>query len=740
MPDSLFKDMRDQMVPDQETLSRLETALEVDFIKESEVEGQQFGEGTSLREIEGKGKGGNPKKNNRNLRLLLYSAAALILLSLSGVVVYKMMPQNPQGTTGGSTGTEVVEIAPQVVVENYQAIYRALDEASASNNWFYSYSFSRNTEMGAAEDADVLMEMEMAVPESPAAMDTASGAKLSALGNSGSGYSETNVQVEGIDEGDIIKTDGSFIYVISNNQLIILKASGADTEEVSRIQITNPDEDGSYRDFIQELYIKDSTAVIVLNHSDYPTTRGGYYKYEPGTKTLCYDISDPSYPEKITEFYQSGYFVSSRLKGEVLYLISSYAIYDDLIEDDPSTYVPAIGEEDSIELVRCDDIRILPVIVSATYTVITSIDVATQNRIDQLSVLGSTETVYMSSENLFLASSVYTSDVKEAYQESVYTVEEHVDRITTQLMRISLNHGQMDTTAQCIVEGSLLNQFSLDEYNGNLRLVVTTNNFSYRIFRDEDYGIEHIQYTDDFDQTNALYILDQSLSLLGSIEGLAKDERIYSARFVGPVGYMVTFRQVDPLFALDLSDPTDPLVTSELKIPGFSTYLHPYGQDLLLGLGYDADSTRTSGMKISMFDTSDPYDVWETDIELIDIYSSEALYNHKAVLVDVDLNIIGFPSDQYRDYGSEKQYFVYSYEDSGFVLRGRLDLSSSSDGYHYFYNGGIRGLYIGYYLYVFSGEYLDVFDLESLDHVLALQLQEYDGSGYHGIMPYMILE
>jgi uncharacterized secreted protein with C-terminal beta-propeller domain len=178
---------------------------------------------------------------------------------------------------------------------------------------------------------------------------------------------------------------------------------------------------------------------------------------------------------------------------------------------------------------------------------------------------------------------------------------------------------------------------------------------------------------------------------------------------------MVTFRQMDPLFALDLSDPTAPRVTSELKIPGFSTYLHPFGEGRLLGLGYDTENARTNGMKFSMFDVSDPFDVTEKFVHSMSASYSEALYNHKAVLVDVGHNIIGLPT--YENDGS-LVYLVYGYDDEqGFTRRGRLALGSSGLSSY----SGIRGLFIDDYLYVFSGDYLDVFDLETLQHVALVE-------------------
>ena len=709
MNKGIYRDMREQMKPDDDLVNRLNTAIKAESFNST------FEKDTPLLVTDSSAKAARnkaPARFKRSLTLYISAAAAVVaVLIAAGILI--------SGAFGNGK-VSVAEADPVKAPADYRELYQILDEASSENRWFYTNSYS--DERGTAVELQVLggnLEVEK---EAPAEADTNTGP-----GFMGEGYSTTNVQVAGIDEGDIIKTDGSYIYVLSGNQLVILAAAGADTSELARLDVIVPDDDGYVRDYASELYISGSVAAVILNNNSPVTTRNGYFRYEPNSKVLCYDISEPSEPRLLAEFAQSGYYNSSRMQGNVLYLLSNYSVYEDLDVDDPATYVPELTTNGTKELIACEDIRVMPIVAMANYTVITSLDLNTQHRIDQKSVLGWTETVYMSYKNLYLGSTIWVSEDSEPYKESVYTVVDHVDSASTQLIRIALDQGNLNAAAECIVQGTLLNQFSLDEYEDNLRLVVTIDNYSYRIFRDAAYDIESIQYGDDRDQSNSVYILDPSMNLLGSIEGLGIDESIYSARFAGPVAYMVTFRQVDPLFALDLSDPTDPQVTDELKIPGFSTYLHPFGDGRLLGIGYDVSDNRTTGIKISMFDTSDPFKVSESSVELVDTDYSEALYNHKAVLVDVERNIIGFPGEQYAYYQlsykaatNDLQYFLYAYEDeAGFILLAVLDLSNPEDepGYYYYYGGSIRGLYIGSFLYVYSGYYVDVFDLVTLEKV-----------------------
>jgi uncharacterized secreted protein with C-terminal beta-propeller domain len=176
-----------------------------------------------------------------------------------------------------------------------------------------------------------------------------------------------------------------------------------------------------------------------------------------------------------------------------------------------------------------------------------------------------------------------------------------------------------------MVQGSLLNQFSMDEFDGNLRVATT------------EWSGESL---------NSVYILDRNMNLIGSIENLAPGERIFSARFMGDMGYIVTFRQIDPLFVLDLSDPENPQVTGELKVPGFSNYLHPISKDVLLGIGQDVDENTgvQQGIKLSLFDVSDsgkPKEIKNLILGETGSYA-EVLHNHKALMLKPQDDLIAF--------------------------------------------------------------------------------------------------
>ncbi len=183
------------------------------------------------------------------------------------------------------------------------------------------------------------------------------------------------------------------------------------------------------------------------------------------------------------------------------------------------------------------------------------------------------------------------------------------------------------------VPGTALDQFSMDEYNGYLRVATTYDMVDF--------------------VSNGVYVLDENLKQVGKIDGIANTEQIKSVRFMGDTGYVVTFEQTDPLFVIDLENPENPKILGELKIPGFSAYLHPVGGGLVLGVGVDGDENgRGEGIKVSLFDVSNPENPVEADNIILSgyrearswcYYSSEALYSHKALCYDENENVMYIP-------------------------------------------------------------------------------------------------
>ena len=533
-------------------------------------------------------------------------------------------------------------------------------------------------------------------------------------------HSDTNVQVQGVDEGDIVKTDGKYIYVLSGDTLRILAADGADT----RVLFSKRLGEDYYRDLLdenegykgsesrgrapQELYIRGDRLAVVYSvwawGETYNTDGGWTYTDSSRTEAELYDVGDPASPKLLTTAGQDGGFVSSRMTEGTLYLVSRHYVRDPQAED-PGTFVPCLYRNGVAEAMDCRCIWYPETRQRDGYAVVSAVSLEDGSIGASVSLLGGADTVYMSAEDLYLARSAYVDEESAPRTEAVYTVTDHSWRMQTDITRVSLAGGGLTVLANGSVDGSLLNQFSMDAWNGNLRLVTTLDGYRYTTWEDKERGFVNTVWPEENERgSNALYVLDGELNTVGSLTGLAEDERVYSVRFDGDTGYFVTFRQVDPLFAVDLSDPASPKLLSALKIPGFSEYLHVWGEGRLLGLGRDADpeTGRAGGLKLSMFDTSDKTNVTEKHKLLLPGSWSEALYNHKAILVSPEKNVFAFPT--------ESGYAVYGYDDAaGFTQRAELQRTEGEWWY-----GSARGLYAGDFAYVVFETGVWVLDLDTL--------------------------
>lgn len=521
----------------------------------------------------------------------------------------------------------------------------------------------------------------------PVPMPAADDGMKAGVSNSVSDYSGTNVQVEGIDEADVVKTDGNYIYILRNGtELVIARAGGEATAVVSRTNIASSQYSDTFgRDeYANDMYLLGDRIVLLKSEQNWLKTANSYSSGQHVYAEI-YDVSNPASPVLVSSLGQDGYVSDSRLYNGILYIISNYYIYE-WSEDDPVTYIPRVYCDGAEKLIAVPDIYIPGIVNSTSWTVITACDVAAGRQLSSVSVLGSAGAIYMNGSNLYIAATTWKMDESQPYTVDQYSVIDYEQSSATDIMRFSIDGGNISFQASGSVPGYLINQFALDEHNGYLRAVTTQNGSSYKIYTDERYGFTNYQWGENI-SSSGLYVLDQDLRLVGSVDGLGEDESVYSVRFNGDICYFVTFKRVDPLFAVDLSDPTAPTVLSALKIPGFSEYLHVYGDGLLFGLGMSADEEtgRAEALKLSMFDTSDPADVTEISTHILDgVYYSPALYDHHAAFINVEKNIIGF--------AAENNYLFYSYSDGRFVQLSSVSVS----GYGY----ETRGLYIGDYVYI----------------------------------------
>lgn len=525
-----------------------------------------------------------------------------------------------------------------------------------------------------------------AVEDSAASQESSSAAATGTSGKSGS-YSDTNVRTEGVGEADIVKTDGENIYLVNGETVEIVDIASDEMEHLAQIEM----EEDCY---VTELYAADERLLILYTREEYDDGKTGYDgTYRQYTCTDVYDISDPADPEKISTLSQSGYYNTMRVKDGYAYVLSDYSLPYDISRPEPRTYIPEVQGE----IMPVSDIYMPQREMGNDYTVITAFSLDDpKEKTDSKAVFGTAGECYVSTENIYVTESYYNNNNANVTQ--------------TSIRRIAYEDGVLTGTAQTRVDGILNDSFSIDEYDGYLRMVTTVTSVNETegsfltdladMFRGEETEVRNVD-------TNSLYILDSDLNVTGEIRDLAPDERVYSARLMGDTGYFVTFRETDPLFSADLSDPHNPKIIGELKIPGFSEYLHPYGEGKLLGIGMDVDeeTVATEGVKLSMFDISDPSDVKEENKYIMkDMYGTDAGYDYKAVFADVEKNLFGFLA-----YGDSTVYTVFTYDEEG----GFREVFSRTLNWA----GSVRGMYAGEKFYLVSANTIESFRLEDFEKV-----------------------
>jgi len=650
--------------------------------------------------------------------------------TLSLVLVSALLLSAMTGTASAAPKKNKITMT---VPSGYGSVYDRLTEAFAHDNDDDIYE-----EILPIVDDDVVVVKSEPAPVEEAAADVsdavveeapvAEAAVVEEVVEAGGGYSETNVQVKGIDEGDVVKTDGEYIYVLKmeTDELVILDADGADTEVLS-VKKTDMDYtiapdwyenryrtkwDYRYESLDEdpvELYIHGDRAAVVMNCEYCLDTRtDGIFESESDSYTLIkyYDISDPARPRHIASSGQSGTYETSRMTDGSLYLVTDFCANPDERED-YEDYIPSLYYTSRKELVPVKNLIFPPEIRESRFTVIAEHSLTSGSVSASKAVLLRPDDVYMKGNHLYITDEYAYRDVLDRGTESIYTVTETVSGRRTDIYKFDLGE-KIVTKAFCTVDGELLNQFSLDEYKGNLRVVTTHQTSSRLTYEDKKLGFTNTKRRSSSD-TSGLYVYDENLDLLGSVTGLAEDERVYSVRFDGNVGYFVTYRNIDPLFAVDLSNPRKPQVMSALKIPGFSEYLHPYDDGLLFGLGMTSD--RFGRVKMSMFDTSDPYDVTELHKLTLGADDSAALDNHKAILISPERGIIGIPTESGMGYSADIGYTVYGYRDKvGFERLTKIELAGRTR-----WGGGTRGLTIGDTLYIVAQNGTYVVDMTDYD-------------------------
>ncbi len=517
-----------------------------------------------------------------------------------------------------------------------------------------------------------------------------------------SDYSGTNVQVAGVDEADIVKSDGRYLYVLTGDELVIVDAYPARTAE----KLSSIDTDF----YASEMFVNGDKLVIFGT--------GDYYE----TRVLIYDISDREDPELEESLTVDGYYVDSRMIGNYVYLIANEPAYY-YAEDDLE--IPAVTRDGEIEGERgCGTVYYFEDMPEYhTFTNIVSIDLDDNDVSSEVYLTGSAENIYMSSDNIYMVYTSYGYYPDIAYEAAEIAIGMPVPREyeeKTIIHKLAAHEGDIIYMGEGEVPGHVLNQFSMDEHDGHFRIATTVGNVA--------------RFADQASSTNNVYVLDEDMEVVGELEDLAPGEKIYSARFMGQRCYLVTFRKVDPLFVIDLADPENPEVLGKLKIPGYSDYLHPYGEDYLIGLGKDAipaeegDFSWYQGVKLSLFDVSDFENPKEISVVTIGDRGTEsyALHDHKAFLFSEEKNLLVIPillaevdesryagrvePNTHGDYVYQGAYVFSVDPEDGFELTGRIthlddDKELLKSGYYFDSAYSVkRSLYMDDVLYTISDE------------------------------------
>jgi len=472
-------------------------------------------------------------------------------------------------------------------------------------------------------------------------------------------YSKTNTHVEGVDEADIIKTDGKYIYQVNNNRILIVSAHNpAKMQVVSKLAFTDSDFTP------QEIYIDENKLVVIgQNTLNVPgpcySTQGSSQKCPPiyynrqSTRALIYDMQNKAQLKKIRELEIEGGYLSSRKIGNTLYLISNESIY---YVNDNDLMIPyyrdsAVGSKPVS--ISYNQVRYFPDHIYPAFINIAAVDTGNAGQKAQVETyLGNGDNIYASTNNLFIAASTYQqTEVRPLVKDSV----DNSSRQVTTLYKFGLKASGISYAGKGEVPGRILNQFSMDEDKGYFRIATTTG---------------EVWASDSNISKNNIYVLNSDMKLVGSLEGIAPGEKIYSTRFMGDRVYMVTFKKVDPFFVIDLKNPAKPAVLGKLKIPGYSDYLHPYDETHIIGFGKDTIETPMKdggnsmafyqGLKVALFDVSDVNNPKEVSKVIIGDRGtdSELLSNHKALLFSREKNLLAFPVTVMKIRESDKQQRV----------------------------------------------------------------------------------
>lgn len=652
----------------------------------------------------------NPKKFN--YKYILSMAALFVFALTAGTLYYtnKKETEVPNiavlpEETSITIETESPDLLHFQSVEDVRNYFKETYETN--NRYFKDIAFSTmtNGEQMKSAEVDDLAAADVATTES------ASETKEK-------NFYQTNTQVENVDEADIVKTDGDYIYYVTNSSVYIVKAETLNLDaQISFARSSNSEE--NY--YPSEVFLKEDKLIVIGNYTKYIDYDGIFARNIRRTsninttKAYIYDISDKTDPKELRQVDIDGNYDTSRLVGDTLYLIGTKSVYytKDLKDDDilPVYYDSAFSNE--YKALDCKHIVYKEDTSDSIYKTIGAININATEQMAIESFLGYGDTVYCSENNLYLTVPIYNSSETDS---NVLN--------KTEIYKFSISGGGLKYSCKTEINGDVNDQFSLDEYNGNLRIATTATIEEVPDKTTTEDGVTTVEIGKRT-KNNILYVLDENLNKISELTDFGITEKIYSVRFIKDVAYIVTFKEIDPLFVIDLSDPTNPVMKGELEIPGYSSYLHPYDENHIIGIGYNVKQNGFGGVsnetvKLSMFDVSDlenPKEIFTKTLG--EEYSySDVTRDHKLLMYDGQRNLMGFPISMRNK--------NYKYEDAIVILE--IDLEGNEfkihskytvDNFTYYIR---KVIYIEDTLYILCGNEILAFDINTLDNIGKLDL------------------
>lgn len=634
-----------------------------------------------------------------------WASAAAVLVVLAGVAAMLGLGGNPlaeKQSIDDAQQQEIIEnhVAPpsdyseihKTVLSYYKDIYNSSVAYTQDDADGFFDGILGN--FGVKNEAAMDMVVGNTSSGTPSSAPSVQSTPTAAPESSDTKYTTTNTQVQGVDEADIVKTDGKYIYYITNNVIRIVECDAeAKMNLISKIELEDF-VDFSYNP--SEMFLYNDTLIVVLKETSkyQPVTYNNSYgavcdctctAIKTDTVIKCFDVSDRANPKESFTHKLRGDYISSRITDGKLITVAQFRIpYDSVLADDfdgacevvKDVCVPEYSVGDGeMKKIPSERINVFDEKNPTSYTVTSILDLGDMSAEPKMNaLLGGVEEIYCTREEIFVAEQIYST----WSQDEELVVKDSLGKkyeIATRIHKMEITDDGVNYIASVTVGGMCINQFSMDKHGDYFRIATNGMNWTGK------------------KRETMVYVVDKDMKIVGFLGCIAPEEQMKSARFMGDVLYLVTFMQTDPLFVVDLSDPVKPEIKGELKIPGFSTYLHPAGDGLLIGVGEGGTMTGTDGTaKISLFDVSDPYNLKELDNYSTGTYATFT-GNHKEFVV-IDKNT--FAVTLYYDYSAGK-VVVFSITDGGIVIDNIYDARTGAN------YGNTRGVFINDNVFVVNG-------------------------------------